>query len=42
VKALSGFLIAHSQMTLTDVCGYIKHYRPRMTDAFLADAVDTI
>jgi len=34
--------MTQSQMTLKDQCGYIsKLHRPRISDAFLADTVDT-
>jgi len=43
MKALIGFLMTQERTTLKDVWVYNvrKLHRPRMSEAFLADAVDT-
>jgi len=44
MKALNGFLMTQRQMTLKEECGYYnvsKLHRPRISDALLADTVDT-
>jgi len=43
MKAVNGLLMTQRQITLKDVWGYNvrKRHRPRMSDAFLADTVDT-
>jgi len=43
MKALNGFLMIQRQMTLKDVWVHNvkKLHPPRMSDAFLADTVDT-
>ena len=49
MKPLNGFLMTQKQMTLKGKCGYTlynynvrKLHRPRISDASLADIVDTV